>query len=168
MECSLPDSSVLGILQARILEWVAITFSRVSSQPKDPTQVSHIAGRFFTVWATREAQWLPVFTTITEYSFWIFKLTLEHKRGLRGEGSGYVLFFYIGDHQWSLYEHAWNVIYALFSTWVIIEQKASFKTLFVTYPVLSNPLYFNFSHLLLPQGWNVESSKDYIVAFKNA
>ena len=41
-------SSVHGILQARILEWVAIPFFRVSSQPRDQTQVSHIAGRFFT------------------------------------------------------------------------------------------------------------------------
>ena len=39
---------VHGILQARILEWVAIPFSRRSSQPRDQTQVSHIAGRFFT------------------------------------------------------------------------------------------------------------------------
>ena len=46
----------MGILQARILEWVAIHFSRGSSQPRDQTQVSQIASRFFTVWATREAQ----------------------------------------------------------------------------------------------------------------
>ena len=45
-----------GILQARILEWVAFPFSRGSSQPKDWTQVSGIAGRFFTSWTTREAQ----------------------------------------------------------------------------------------------------------------
>ena len=45
----------LGILQARILEWVAIPSSRGSSQPRARTQVSHITGRFFTVWATREA-----------------------------------------------------------------------------------------------------------------
>ena len=55
MDCSLLGSIAHGILQARILEWVAITFSRRSSQPKDWTQVSHIAGRFFTFWATREA-----------------------------------------------------------------------------------------------------------------
>ena len=48
MDCSLPGSSVHRILQARILEWVAIPFSRGSSQPRDQTQVSHIAGRFFT------------------------------------------------------------------------------------------------------------------------
>ena len=45
-----------GILQARILEWVAVPFSRVSSQPRGQTQVSHISGGFFTSWATREAQ----------------------------------------------------------------------------------------------------------------
>ena len=54
MDCSSPGSSIVGILQARILEWVAMPFSRVSSQPKDRTQVSFIAGRFFTNWATRE------------------------------------------------------------------------------------------------------------------
>ena len=52
---SLPGSSVHGIVQARILEWVAIPLSRGSSQPRDLTQVFHFAGRFFTVWATREA-----------------------------------------------------------------------------------------------------------------
>ena len=50
----LPGSSVHGILQARILEWVAIPFSRGSSQPRDWTQVSCIAGGFFIIWATRE------------------------------------------------------------------------------------------------------------------
>ena len=55
MDCSLPGSSVHGILQARILEWIAIPFSRGSSQPRDGTWVSHIAGRLFTIWATREA-----------------------------------------------------------------------------------------------------------------
>ena len=55
MDHSLPGSSVHGLLQAKILEWVAISFSRRSSQPRDQTQVSYIAGRFFTNWATREA-----------------------------------------------------------------------------------------------------------------
>ena len=45
-------SSVHGILQARMLEWVAIPFSKGSSQPMDWTQVSHTAGGFFTIWAT--------------------------------------------------------------------------------------------------------------------
>ena len=48
--------SVHGILQVRILEWVAFPFSRGSSQTRNQTQISHIAGRFFTSWATRKAQ----------------------------------------------------------------------------------------------------------------
>ena len=52
--CNSMDYTVHGILQARILEWVAFPFFRGSSQPRDRTQVSHI-GRFFTSWPTREA-----------------------------------------------------------------------------------------------------------------
>ena len=53
VDYSPPGSSVHGILQARILEWVAISFSRGSSWPRDQTQVSRIAGRRFNLWATR-------------------------------------------------------------------------------------------------------------------
>ena len=49
LDCSPPGSSVHGVLQARILEWVAISFSRGSSLPRDWTQVSCIAGRFFII-----------------------------------------------------------------------------------------------------------------------
>ena len=59
MDCSLPGSSVHGITQARILEWVAISSSRESSQPRDQTCISHIScitGGFFTHWSTWEAQ----------------------------------------------------------------------------------------------------------------
>ena len=52
--CNPMDYTVHGILQARILEWVAFPFSRGSSQLRDRTQVSHIAGRFLTSWATRD------------------------------------------------------------------------------------------------------------------
>ena len=54
--CNSMDYTVRGILQARIPEWVAFPFSRGSSQPRDQTQVSCIAGGLFTSWATREAQ----------------------------------------------------------------------------------------------------------------
>ena len=54
-----PGSLVPGILQARILEWIAISFSRGSSWPRDRTQVSHIVARLLTVWATREALYMP-------------------------------------------------------------------------------------------------------------
>ena len=54
--CDPKDYTVHGILQARVLEWVAVPFSRVSSQPRDRTQVSHFAGGFFISWTTREAR----------------------------------------------------------------------------------------------------------------
>ena len=62
MDCSPPGSSVHEVFQARILERVAISFSMGSSQSRDQTQVSCIAGRFFTIWATREALLTRVFT----------------------------------------------------------------------------------------------------------
>ena len=55
LDCVPPGSSVHGILQARILQWVAIPFSRGSSLLRDWTQVSCIAGKFFTIWSTRQA-----------------------------------------------------------------------------------------------------------------
>ena len=56
MDCIPPGSSVHGILQARILEWVAIPFSKGSSQPSNWTQVSYIVGRFFTTELPRKPQ----------------------------------------------------------------------------------------------------------------
>ena len=61
---SLPGSSVHGILQARLLECVAIFSSRRSSPPRDWTWVSCIAGRFFTSWATKEAQYRCMYRSI--------------------------------------------------------------------------------------------------------
>jgi len=58
MDCSLPGSSIHGIFQARILEWIAISFSRRCFWPRDWTRVSHIVGRRFTVWDTREELYL--------------------------------------------------------------------------------------------------------------
>ena len=55
IDCSPSGSSVHEILQSRILEWVALSSSRGSSWPRDRTWVSYIVGRFFTIWATREA-----------------------------------------------------------------------------------------------------------------
>ena len=60
MDRSLPSSSVHGIFQAIVLEWIAISFSRGSSWPRDQTQVSHIVDRRFTIWATREVYLLLV------------------------------------------------------------------------------------------------------------
>ena len=62
-ELNPPGSSAHGILQARILEWVAIPFSRGSSLPWDQTWVSHVAGRLFTNWAARKASGSCVLST---------------------------------------------------------------------------------------------------------
>ena len=56
---SLPGYSTHGILQTRILEWVAISFSKGSPWPRDRTRVSCIASRLFTIWTTREAPYHP-------------------------------------------------------------------------------------------------------------
>jgi len=69
--CNPMDYIVHGILQARILEWRAISFSRGSSQPRDWTQVSCITGGFFTSWATREAQ-----------EYWVDSLSLLQQTSL--------------------------------------------------------------------------------------
>ena len=64
MDYSLSGSSIHGIFQVRVLEWIVISFSRGSSRPRNRTRVSHIAGRRFTIWATREAPKLPYDPTI--------------------------------------------------------------------------------------------------------
>ena len=72
MDCSLPGCFVYGISQARILEWVAISFSKGSSGFRDQTWVSSTAGTFFTNWVTREAQ-LNSFSSVQLFSrVWLF------------------------------------------------------------------------------------------------
>ena len=67
--CSLPSSSIHGIFQARVLEWVAISFSRGSSQSRDQTQVSRITGRRFSCYYFKKI--------FCSYSSWIMKLNLH-------------------------------------------------------------------------------------------
>ena len=67
MDCSLPGSSVHGIFQAIVLEWIAISFSRGSSQPRNRTRVSRIVDKRFTVWATREVQQSPHIIAVPWY-----------------------------------------------------------------------------------------------------
>ena len=92
MDCSLPGSSVHGILQARILEWIVMPFSRGSSQPRDRTQVSHITGGFFTVWATREEQeYWSGFSSVQSLScvwFFVTPWTAAHQASLSITNSG--------------------------------------------------------------------------------
>ena len=74
MNCSPPGSSVHGIFQARILEWVAISSSRESSWPRDQTQVSRVVGRRFTTWVTREIKIITCSQSFTFFNvFYCFK-----------------------------------------------------------------------------------------------
>ena len=79
------DCIVHGILQARILEWVAFPFSRGSSQPTDRTQVSCIAGGFFTIWATCMLE-----SEISEQKCYLGKTAFLSRWALRGQN-------YLGD-----------------------------------------------------------------------
>ena len=72
MDCSLSGPSVHGILQPRTLEWVAMPFSSGSSWPRDQTQVSCIADRFFTVWATRDILSHPAYVQPLNLARFIF------------------------------------------------------------------------------------------------
>ena len=76
MDCSPPGSSVHGILQVKILEWVAIPSSRGSSQPRDQTLVSRIAGWFFTIWALGKTHIRRIYFTIWEYCALNFPMEL--------------------------------------------------------------------------------------------
>ena len=82
MDYSWPGSSVHRILQARILEWVAIPFSRRFSWPRDWTQVSCTASRLLTIWATREAHCMLVNINFSQLQ----KLYLQHVKDKSFEG----------------------------------------------------------------------------------
>ena len=69
MDCSPPGSSVHGIIQAKILEWIVIPFFRDSSWTSDWSQVSCIAGKFFNVWATKETPIVKQYSNSMKFLF---------------------------------------------------------------------------------------------------
>ena len=88
MNCSQPGFTTHEILQARIQEWVAISFSGGSSWPRDQTWVSYTAGGFFTIWATREA--LEISSALKEIlSFNIYKKSSQTALFKQGQTWGY-------------------------------------------------------------------------------
>ena len=104
------DDTVPGILQARILEWVAFPFSRGSFQPRDRTQVSCIAGRFFTIWATREAQLQESWVLSAEFEApalwppdaknWLIGKDPDARKDWRQEEKGVTEDETVGWHHW--------------------------------------------------------------------
>ena len=111
VNCSPLGSSVHGILQARILEWVAVPFSRGSSWPRDQTWVSRIAGTFFTVWAIMEAVFIFNYSSNSvDYSA-IKKNTFESvlMRWMKLEPIIQSEVSQKEKHQYSILTHIWNL-----------------------------------------------------------
>ena len=91
MAYSLPGSSVHGIFQVIVLEWIAISFSRGSSQPSDRTRVSCTAGRFITDWATRHT-YIHVYMHICIHVLYdVYEELLSSKR---------INYWYMQQHEW--------------------------------------------------------------------
>ena len=123
MDCSLLGSSVHGIFQARILEWVAISFSRGSSHFREWTRVSHIAGRFFTIWATREARMSHIIGQ------WASYLNSRHTATSGG-------FVYLGHVKMPLVDH-------YFQEETLLIQISWFFIFYQTFPISFVILYLH-------------------------
>ena len=107
MDCSQPESSVHGILQARILQWVATPFARGSSWPRDQNWVSCTAGGFLTTWATRKALWEMRLHSKQTTGLWIlFCLRGQHRNVVRWRTT----LLDPGSENTALqrYEHGWS------------------------------------------------------------
>ena len=115
MDCSLPGSSVHGIFQARVLEWVAIAFSRGSSWPRDQTQVSCIAGRYFTLWATREAPLMHIVSTNVKVFCFLHKGSLGNTKILSATSETVITFlaFYLYMHFHAVF-NCWYTLHGLY------------------------------------------------------
>ena len=105
VNCSLPGSSVHGIIQARILEWVAIPFSRGSSQPRDWTQVSYTAGRFFTIWSPREAPLLCVHFPLLQCRV---MYVLKDQSGKGKQSDTWLFFFFLPSDMYCILFDFWD------------------------------------------------------------
>ena len=124
MDCSLPGFSVHGIFQARVLEWVAISFSRGSSWPRDWTQVSHIVGRCFTLWATRKT----LDGKESACNAGDLGLVLESGRS-PGKGNGYLLQYSclenpMGRGTWRATVYNWATDTFTFPWWQGVKESA--------------------------------------------
>ena len=129
MDCSLPGSSVHGIFQARILEWVAISFSRGSSRLRDRTQVSLPVGRHFTVWATREAMLRGIHNTFVSKHSAHLCLTLHGPMDCNPPGSSARGIFWVKTLEWvAISPSRWSpqlrdqICFSCISRWILYPQ----------------------------------------------
>ena len=177
MDCNLPGSSIHGITQARTLEWVAISFSRGSSQSRDQTQVSRIIGRCFTVSATREVIPYLLFpvrslhffltTLLTEQSRVISRFIPPHHLTVYGlviiyQNSSTALFFLW--HSLPRIEPTSGWLRTALSTLLLSLQKHSWPPWFLTH---RGSLNFHF-YIPCPLGWDTNQWTDRDVSFSFA
>ena len=107
MDCSLSGSSIHGIYQARMLEWIAISSSRGSFRPRNRTRVSRIADRRFTVWATSEA----IYYTKLYLHYIVSTLNTGNELMLKAEGSGREMISHCTINAWSMASSAKDFIF---------------------------------------------------------
>ena len=113
MDCSPPGSSICGIFQARVLEWVVISFSRGSSQPRDRTWVSHIVSRCFTIWAIRE---------VTHYKYRQHIIKQRHHSADKGSHSQSYGFSSSHVLMW-VFDHKEGCVPKNWCFWIVVLEK---------------------------------------------
>ena len=120
MNCSLPGSSDHGIFQARVLEWVAISFSRGSASPRDQTLVSCIIDRCFAIWATRED---PFLSYLFNHHLVCWPcLNTQYRRAPLASPSfipGFIFFIESAISGYSLYIFIWILSFIFLGMWGI-------------------------------------------------
>ena len=136
VDCSLPGSSIHGTLQARILEQVAILFSSESSLPRDWTRSSHIAGRFFIAWATRESHSFHISKPLLRSSplFEILSLSLG--------------IYFIFTHQGIFLDYSIFKSYLFMST--LINRKRTIFSWYASDSYFTNECRYSFPFCFLP------------------
>ena len=124
MDCSLPGSSIHRIFQARVLDWVATSFSRGSSRPRDQTWVSHTAGGHFTIWATWEAPDLTKDTSWESPSTWRLLSRWQNGRRVDHRKNARLKTCYIMLSHWGV-PHTWPDVPWMYSTTLTHNKKVT-------------------------------------------
>ena len=161
-DCSPPGSFVHGILQARILEWVAISFSRGSSPPRNWTLVSCIAGRFFTHEATRDSPFnlitslkalssnIVIVLGTPTYEFGGIQLSLQQSPCLDNPSEGRLLPS-LRSHQ--ICHFLWE---AFLIIWLLAELSSTLFIAFSAFPTVGIPCFLSY-YVIFPIPWVVET-----------
>jgi len=144
IDCSLLGFSDYGIIQARILEWIAISFSRVSSQPRNWTRLSCTAGRFFTDWAMRETLLSFYYVLCGSTSFFNILYSFEYKSLQYSNLLGMSLmwsFWTVVSHQPLSYQ---SYLPSVFQRFLSIQWHSLFSSTIINYNVCVCECFLSF------------------------